>query len=192
MKPGFLPLLAVVFLVSGPLHAAPASKPKAWDREPDSFMGLRFDKKIDAALPQCPAKTVISKTMCHEPPYTNLYTIKGGPEIGIGYGLAAFAGGPGVEAFYLTTSSENFPALVELFTNKYGPATQLTSEPVKTKSGSSFSNETLFWSGKKVSITIRKYAGDINTTAATVSDLAAAEKRAAERDAKSSSNAGKL
>ncbi|WP_205966187.1 hypothetical protein, partial [Pseudomonas viridiflava] len=75
---------------------------------------------------------------------------------------------------------------------KYGPATQLTSEPVKTKSGSSFSNETLFWSGKKVSITIQKYAGDINTTAATVSDLAAAEKRAAERDAKSSSNAGKL
>ncbi|KWS33162.1 hypothetical protein [Pseudomonas syringae] len=192
MKFKLLPILAIALLASGPLNAAPAGKAKAWDREPDSFMGLRFDKKIDAALPQCPPRTVVSKTMCYEPPYTNLYTVKGGPEIGIGYGLSAFAGGLGVETFYLTTNSDNFSALVELFTNKYGPPTRRTSEPVKTKSGSSFSNETLFWSGKKVSIVIQKYAGDINTTAATVSDLAAAEKRSAERDAKSSTNAGKL
>ncbi|MDQ3203920.1 MAG: hypothetical protein M3Q94_17430, partial [Pseudomonadota bacterium] len=163
-----------------------------WNKEPDSFMGLRFDQKVDAAMPVCPRGTVISKQLCHEPPYTNLYTVRGGPEIGFGYSLSVFAGGPGVESFYLTTNSDNFSKMAALFTSKYGAPMDSSSEIVKTKAGASFTNETLSWQGRKVSITLQKFAGDINTSAATISDLATTAQKAAEREAKANSNASKL
>ncbi|NWB73934.1 hypothetical protein HX805_15855 [Pseudomonas sp. G5001] len=192
MNAKILIFLFAACLTSSAIAAKKPSTPTLWAQEPDSFMGLRFDQKVDATVPACPRGTILSKTMCHEPPYTNLYTVRGGPEIGFGYSLAVFASPSGVESFYLTTNSDNFSKLVTLFTNKYGTPTQILNEPVKTKAGASFTNETLTWSGKKVEITIEKLAGDINTSAATISDIAATQRKAAEREAKASSNANKL
>ena len=192
MKAKILIFLFAACMGSSVMAAKKPATPAPWTQEPDSFMGMRFDQKVDVELPVCPRGTVLSKTLCHEPPYTNLYTVRGGPEIGFGYSLSVFSSGSGVESFYLTTNSDNFSKLVTLFTNKYGAPTQSSSEPVKTKAGASFTNETLTWSGKKVQITIDKLAGDINTSAATISDIAATQKKAAERAAKASSNANKL
>jgi len=179
-------------VIATPVLAAKKPAETRWAKEPDSFMGLRFDQKVDAALPACPPGVGIQKQMCHEPPYTNLYTVRGGPPVGFGYSLSVFAGGAGVESFYLTTNSDNFSQLAALFTTKYGAPLSSTSEIVKTKGGASFTNETLSWRGSKVSITIQKFAGDINTSAATISDIAATEKKAAEREAKTNSAASKL
>ncbi|RON88458.1 hypothetical protein [Pseudomonas fluorescens] len=187
----------LAFILLSAVVAAPAlaaKKPAAttWTQEPDSFMGLRFDQKVDVALPACPRGVGIHKQMCHEPPYTNLYTVNGGPSVGFGYSLSVFAGGSGVESFYLSTNSDNFSQLAELFTTKYGTPQSSTSEVVKTKGGASFTNETLSWRGSKVSITLQKFAGDINTSAATISDIAATLKKAEEREAKTNSAASKL
>lgn len=187
-----LTLILFSALAISPAFAAKKPAAQTWTKEPDSFMGLRFDQKVDAALPLCPRGTVISKQMCHDAPYTNLYSVRGGPEIGFGYTLSVFSGGHGVESFYLTTNSDNFSKLADLFTSKYGAPMDSSSETVKTKAGASFTNETLSWRGKKVSITLQKFSGDINTSAATISDIDAAAKKAAERESKASSNANKL
>ncbi|MGY2199061.1 hypothetical protein [Pseudomonas gingeri] len=192
MKTKMLILTLAAGITSSAMAAKTPDNPRPWTQEPDSFMGLRFDQKIDAVMPTCPPGTVLSKTMCHDSPYASLYPVRGGPEIGFGYSLSAFSSDTGVESFYLSTHSDNYPKLVALFTKKYGAPTQSSSEPVKTKGGASFTNETLMWSGKKVSIMIQKLAGDINTSAATINDIAATRKKATEREAKESSNASKL
>ncbi|MFJ3486557.1 hypothetical protein ACIPL1_24605 [Pseudomonas sp. NPDC090202] len=167
------------------------SAPKVWQQEPDSFMGLRFDQKVDQVLPLC-TRGNMTRTMCHDEPYYNTFRIRSGPSIGSGYGLHADAGGQGIESFYLTANSEDYVSLSQLLISKYGPPTERTAKVVKTKAGAEFNNETLLWKGSKVIIFAQKYSGDIDSSAVSITTVEASERQSAEMQRKAQEAVNKL
>ncbi len=186
-------LAALIF--SGYTLAAPKAVPtKPWTQEPDSFMGIRFDQKLEYSLPQCPAGYEPPKSMCRSAPYQGLYTINGTPSIGLigGYGLSAMAKTGPVDSFYLTTQVDDFPRLTQIFITKYGQPTTRATEVVKTKGGAEFTNESLQWLGKKVEITLQKYDGDINTSSAALRTTASKERAVLEGGQKIQDAASRL
>jgi hypothetical protein len=157
-------------------------------------MGISFDKKLEYSLPQCPAGYEPPKEMCRDAPYQGLYRIDGMPSIGLfgGFGLSAMAKTGPVDSFYLTTTPEDFPRLVQIFTTKYGQPMKRTTEVVKTKGGGEFTNEYLQWQGKKIEITLQKYDGDINTSSASLRTIASKSRAAQDTGQKIQDAAGKL
>ena len=185
-------MLVLVGITAGPAFAAKKPvAPAQWEQEPDSFMGMRFDKKVDDVLPLCPSNG-ISETMCHDKPYQNSFLIRRGPPLDFGYGLTVFAGGDGIESFYMTAKSEDYASLSHLLISKYGAPTERWTEVVKTKGGAEFNDETLAWQGKKVVIFAHKYSGDINTSTVSIKTLVAAQRQAAEIERKTKEGASKL
>lgn len=195
MKISAVTCLAISMAFLAPITASAANKakpPQPWQNEPNSFVGIRFDQKVDEVLPLCPPRTQRRTQMCHEEPYQNLFTVAMGPDLGFGYSLSVFAGGEGVESFYLTTDSENYSRLAQLLITKYGAPTDRSTELVKTKAGAEFNNETMRWRGSKVAIVSQRYGGDINTSVVTIKSISASEKSAADADRKTKESASKL
>lgn len=190
--------VAIFLLASCVVGAAVAAKkqaePAPWTQEPDSFMGISFDKKLEYSLPQCPSGYEPPKQMCRGEPYQGLYRIDGMPSIGLigGFGLSAMAKTGPVDSFYLTTTTEDFPRLVQIFITKYGQPTKRTTETVKTKGGGEFTNEYLQWQGKKIEITLQKYDGDINTSSASLRTIASKARAAQDGGQKVQDAASKL
>ena len=184
-------LLASCIAVSAQA-AKKSSEPAPWTQEPDSFMGIQFDQKFVYSVPECPAGFEIPKEICRRAPYQGLYITMGGPSIGFGYGLSVMAKNGPVDSFYLTTPSENYLHLTQLFITKYGNPTNRTTESVKTKSGGAFTNETLVWKGKKIEIVVEKYNSDINTSSATLRTIASKAKAIQDIDQKINGAASKL
>lgn len=192
MKAKLTIFLLAACVAGSTIAAKKTSEPAPWTQEPDSFMGVKFDQKFVYSVPECPAGYEIPKEMCRGTPYQGFYSTKGAPSIGIGYGLSVMAKSGPVDSFYLTTSSENYLQLVQLFITKYGQPMKRSTELVKTKGGASFTNENLLWHGKKIEIAIEKYSGDINTSSATLRTLASKTKAVQDVDEKIQSAAGKL
>lgn len=183
---------SLLLLGSSTFAAAPSkSNPAVWTKEPDSFMGIRFDQKIDQVLPLCPSSG-IARNMCHDAPYNTTYRVRSGPDLGFGYGLHADSGGQGVESFYMTAKSEDYASLSQLLISKYGPPTERTGDAVKTKGGAEFRNETLLWKGSKVIIFVQKYSGDIDTSAVSIRTMDAFNRQSAETQKKAQESASKL
>ncbi|MBD9585793.1 hypothetical protein IB254_01875 [Pseudomonas sp. PDM03] len=181
-------------IAASAVAAKKTSEPTPWTQEPDSFMGVSFDQKLVYSIPECPSGYEIPKSMCRDAPYQGLYTIKGTPSIGLigGYGLSAMAKTGPVDSFYLTTQTEDFSRLVQVFITKYGQPTKRTSETIKTKGGAEFNNEQLQWLGKKVEITLQKYDGDINTSSASLRTIASKARAIQDGGQKIQDAAGKL
>lgn len=174
------------------LAAKKAPEPGPWTREPDSFMGISFNKNLESSLPACPKIYAATGTMCREAPYQTYYRIQHGPEIGVGYQLGIMASNSAVDSFYLTTNPDRFEDLVNIFIKKYGEPSQRIPQTVKTKGGAEFQNELLLWKGKAVTIVITKYDGDINTTSASLQSNASTERKAQEKNSGATSGASKL
>lgn len=170
---------------------------KPWTQEPDSFIGIKFNSAITSDLPQCPAGIpgFQQKNLCYVKPYTpNYYTIEGKPSIGLTYNytLSAKVTDQQVEYFYLSANADDYLKLAQVFITKYGQPTKQVTDKVKTKAGAEFTNETLTWVGKINSITVQKYAGDIKTSAAILSNNALTAKASAETSSKIGDGASKL
>lgn len=174
------------------IAAKKTPEPAPWTEEPDSFMGVSFDQKLVYSIPECPSGYEIPKNMCRSTPYQGLYITKGAPPIGLGYGLSVMAKSGPVDYFYLTTTAENFPKLVQIFITKYGEPMKRSTDLVKTKGGAEFTNEHLLWTGKKVEISLEKYSGDINTSTATLQTLTYKNRSLQDGGQKIQDAAGKL
>jgi len=191
-----LAAFSFLLLIAATAQAA-GKKDHTWTKEPDSFMGISFSSNIVNDLPPC-APGVFGfdqKMMCYEKPLLpNYFSIEGHPDIGLAYHykLNAKVKDGQVEYFSLSTNTVEFEKLVQIFTTKYGSPTSRSSEPVQTKGGVSLVNEQLTWSGKSKSIILEKYSGDINTTAAMISDVSKQQKSANEIKQKLNNGASKL
>jgi hypothetical protein len=193
--------VSVAFMLSAtlamPLLAAEnrqAAAPKPWPQEPSTFMGIDFNKKLEYSLPQCPAGYGIPTAMCRAPAYKQVYSIKGGPTLGsIGsYTLSAYANPDGVDAFYLTTKSENFAELAKIFIAKYGEPTGRLQNTVQTKRGGEFTDDILHWKGKTIAIMMERYDGDINTSSVMIQTLSSLAATTQQGNDKTKDAAGKL
>lgn len=158
-------------------------------------MGINLDGDIVRDIPECGSGHMTGSDLCREKSYSPRYVeLDGVPPLGLSYhvALGALLKGSRIESLSLTGNTRDFDKLSQIFISKYGQPTESSSTQVKTKSGASFQNDILRWSGVRVSILLTRYADDINTYAAMVTNKAVASAAAQDDAKKISDGASKL
>jgi hypothetical protein len=87
---------------------------------------------------------------------------------------------------------KNYEEFVAVLRSRYGAPTTISSDPARNQAGSSFSNLTLRWDGKRVSFISTERFQRMDVSAVVFSDQAAIARQAAGRDAKTKADAAKL
>jgi hypothetical protein len=70
----------------------------------------------------------------------------------------------------LSFASAAFDKLRDIFTIRYGPPTESHTEPIRTKSGSSFENSVSVWVGQKVTVRLQQFSETIDGGSALIID----------------------
>jgi hypothetical protein len=186
-------MIATMASVAGAAFAA--DKKQNWPLEPDSFMGISLTKSLAESMPQCTGKNlaITQTSLCHDKEYVPDYaSIYGGPKIGVGYNLAAKTRGNRIQYISMDIGEEEFDKLLLIFTEKYGKPTSKDLEAIQTKGGAKFTNEIYNWIGKKVSIRVERYSGDIDSSSAMIFNREVLEAAARDTGKKVSDGASKL
>lgn len=155
------PLLACVCAVL--LYAGP--KPSRWKQEPTTFRGVPFG----ASLEETKGKIDLSNETGFDtrgkwsciPMYDATATLCVGPtfelpQVTILDTDFIFDNKLGLVEVELTSSDVQYDGLKELFISRYGPAMARRNYTM-TKDGTKYENETLTWTGNKVSIRLDRY-----------------------------------
>lgn len=152
-------------------RVSPPVEPQRWEKEPDSFMGIKFG----ATLPECVKKgpdydytaiydeklrcfTMMSNTIS-EP-----WTVHGLPDIGVIVRETHphLINGTAFEGLYFQFWNRDYSSLEGLFIARYGEPTHRETVTLKNKVGLSFENSELSWRGKNVTIMLSKYASQFD------------------------------
>lgn len=184
-------------LASTAFAAKKVEKPVVWSQEPTSFMGINLNGDIVYDIPECPRMALgqFPQDLCRGKSYTaNYYSIEGLPKIGLTYSprLGAMLLDRKIQSLYLTGNTRDFDKVKELFITKYGQPTASAVQQVKTKAGASFANDVLAWKGAHVTITLSRYADDINSFGAAISNNEVEAKAAGKQAGSNAEAASKL
>lgn len=162
-------ILAALLAAAIPTHAV--EKRSEWSAEPTSFLGIDLFQGITPQIPVCPDlyDGPTPATLCHDKPYDGkYYSFRGLPKIGVGYTMDANTIDGSIQYLYLKLLSDDFDKLKLTFESRYGQPTKSSQELARTGAGGEFTNDIVWWEGKKVSIKIERYTGDIRSSSATV------------------------
>lgn len=154
-----------------------ASKAQRWDKEPDSFMGMRFGDP----LAECPrATTTVPASVRIEYDYPKIreserpcYILTDSlsppgevhnlPDIG----MPVRETWPHLidgrfEGFHFKFWNRDYDRLKALFITRYGPPTSISTVTLKNRTGLSFDSPELTWQGRNVSIRLTEYGDQLD------------------------------
>lgn len=200
--------------VTKPL-VAPTPDPKSWDKEPESFLGIRLGERL--TVPACPIRNIGQLTridtldfeairklegVCFDPRDTSVkypgpagpsfYKLINVPSLGIPYSVSVRMKADVVEKVTIDLKQTNFSVLVDVFNQRYGAPTSVDTSMVKSNSGVEFSVRDVLWQGKKISIRMYERLNRIDESYVVVSDNALMEREVETIKAKRASEAQKF
>jgi len=166
-----------------------------WDREPSSFLGIKFNVPLKQQLPECGDD---SKRMCWgaagDPDdmggaFTSIWNP---PDLGFLCYISVFTVDSKVEAFTVKVPYDNYPKVHQVLVARYGQPTHEYKAGFETNSGQDYDNYISNWKGEAVVIELDQRDEYYNQTTFWVSykplnDLWVARKKAS--DAKSANQA---
>lgn len=164
----------------------PEPVPYVWEKEPDSFLGVKFIEPM--SLPACPTKRDFQNSrvvtldhegsrrmasVCYDPtdPFTETnavnrtpyrYTLENLPIIGIPYTVHVFPTNDVVTKITIDLKASGFDTLLQVFKERYGPPTLEVPGKVSNALGAEFSNTTVLWQGKTISISMTERTNKID------------------------------
>jgi hypothetical protein len=177
-------------ITSAPAVAAGAEV--RWDKEPDAFLGIRFNEPFNLA--SCPTKTygqyAKSETIDYEAiksldgvcldttdtlykyqrPESATYKLAHLPDLGFGYTARVHTKTGSVSEITIDLNQSNFKTLLAAFKDRYGEPTSVDSNLVKSKVGAEFSAVDVTWRGKKLSIRMYERMGKVDESRVVISD----------------------
>lgn len=187
--------LVVALCLSAVGTASAANSKEPWPREPESFMGISLTRSLGDSMPKCTGENLAltQTSLCHDeeviPNYVSIY---GGPKIGLGYNLAAKTREGEIQYISMEIGEVDFDKLLSIFTEKYGKPTSKEDEAIQTNGGAHLTNETYRWTGRKISIQLVRYSGDIDSSSAMIFNRSVMEASSRDSSRKVSDSASKL
>ncbi|TDF81479.1 hypothetical protein [Pseudomonas sp. H9] len=162
-----LKLVMTGLLIPSSALAAGTQQPSTtWAQEPTSFMGVDLQGDFLNEVAECPANATTSTTLCRAATETpGRFVILGtdSRRVLLGYKLVAQVVNGKIETLVFTGPSNSSGLVAEMLRADYGPPSQSKSNLIKTKSGASFDNEVLHWTGKSLSIKSQRNDADLGT-----------------------------
>jgi hypothetical protein len=92
----------------------------------------------------------------------------------------------------LNSKHDDYVAVREILIERYGSPTKRTVAKVRTKAGVAYESESLLWAGRRVTLSLDEYSGDVNTSAATFRYLPLVARRLEKERADAKSKAPKM
>jgi len=188
------------------------ANPKAWDKEPDSFLGIKFNEPL--TVDPCPIKHISTYTeslaydimrllpgVCLDPLDSNYkygdhdnntLKIRNVPDIGVGYDVDVTIKNGVVTKFTIDLKQYGYLLLLSAFKERYGDPTSIYNDTVKNNAGGEFNSLNVEWKGKKITISMRERYLMVDKSYVTISDNATEEAEAAKDRAKRASEAQKF
>lgn len=179
-------------------NPAPATPTEAiWEKEPDSFVGVKFNEPFNVT--PCPTKILIQhpKTemldrvamkslqgVCldttdrrykHRQPEHDIFKLENLPSLGIWYKLNVHTKNGVVSEITMDLEQSDFGVLLTAFKDRYGTPSSIESTQVKTNAGAEFKAARVIWKGKKLSIQMYERMGKIDESYVVISDNAIKE-----------------
>lgn len=148
----------------------------AWEKEPDGYRGLAWGAQVTEA----PFLAEITGCWC-EPGGMCQPTVRPGgtaPESRTCFSSVQVGPvpikdtllfhGDALEAAVWSFDSRIYEPLRDIYLEKYGPPTTRETKAVQNRMGATFEDETLTWTGARVTVTISRYAGTLTKGAASL------------------------
>ena len=197
-----------------PTPAPAASTEAVWEKEPDAFVGIKFNEPL--SVPPCPTKTygqyVKTETLDYEAikslvgvcvnttdsvyKYQKLengyFKLAHLPALGIAYELTVHTENGVVSKMTIELKHSNFGVLLTAFKDRYGIPSHVESTQVKTNAGSEFNAADVAWKGKKLSIQMYERMGKVDESYVIISDNAIMEAEIAAQRTKRAAEAQKF
>ena len=156
---------------------APAASSHAarWEKEPDSFMGMKFGKP----LPECTKVTLYDGRTQYDYPTISreghlCFTRPSGfetmpravnlPDIGTTITASwLYLVDERFEGMHLEFESSDYGRMESLFIARYGNPTDRVPVTLKNKMGLSMESVELFWRGRSITVRLARYLGELGT-----------------------------
>lgn len=149
-----------------------AVKPVAWNKEPDSFLGIKFGETLPGATRYCEQPVDHGSTVCLAPTVLgNYFKLEGLPSLGFGYDAAMRSQDGKPMWFEMTSQRLNFPKLEAAFIDRYGPPTSSEVVTVKTLGGAELHSKRNSWIGNRVRIDMNERHSKVDESGVVISDL---------------------
>jgi len=193
----------------------PAPAPYFWDKEPDSFVGVKLNEPFTVAA--CPTKTfgqyVKTETLDYEamkslegvcydstdstikyagPSGPHRYKLAKLPALGIGYNVYVYPKNGVVTKITVELKQSSFDVLFTAFKERYGAPMSIKTNAVKTQAGAEFTASDVVWKGKKISINMYERLSRVDESHVVISDNATMEAEMEAQRQKRSSEAQKF
>ena len=180
-----------------PVVAPEPAPARVWDKEPEAFLGIKFNEPFN--VQKCPPKTVgqYVKTefldheamksvegVCvdatdsrnkYQKPENGIFRLDNLPSLGIGYAASVHTKGGVVSKITIDLKQSAFGVLLTAFKDRYGLPSVVESSTVKTNAGAEFNAADVSWKGKKISIYMYERMGKVDESCVVISDNAIME-----------------
>lgn len=171
---------------------ARAPKEEAWDKEPEAFLGIKFNEPFK--VNPCPTKNIGQYTKIETFDYEAMKTLESVcldtidtsykyqktdngvfklghlPSLGIGYSAQVHVKDGVVSKITIELKQPNFSILRTAFMDRYGQPTSVDNSPVKTLAGGEFSAADITWKGNNISIRMYERFNKVDESYVIISD----------------------
>ncbi|MFQ6572155.1 hypothetical protein [Pseudomonas sp. UM16] len=157
-------VLAGILIPSSALAADVSQVNTSWPQEPTSFMGVDLHGDFLNDVDECPADVSRPETLCRVATETpDHYLILGAESrrVLLGYQLVAQLSNGRIDKLVFTGPANSSALVAEMLRTDFGPPSHSKTNLVKTRSGATFDNEVLGWTGEKLSIESQRNNEDL-------------------------------
>lgn len=174
-----------------------AQKTQAWKLEPEAVFGIPIGGTLENdRISECggvkadEGKQPIAVCAMQRPSYGGVL-IAGFPVPVFDNGFIDRDDGI-VTTVVLNGKHKDYQDIKTLLIERYGKPSLTKVDRLQNKMGATFTSETLFWNGKRVSLTLQERSGTVDETTAFFSSVAHARKKAQDRQNDLKGSASKM
>lgn len=145
----------IVFTLLLPLLSSPqqTQTQQVWDKEPNSFRDVPFGAAKQTA------KETIKNMRCVVNECDSVFILAEGVRAETHWTFQEDK----LEQVLMTFPSEHYNFIKEVFVKKYGPPSTVKTQEIQNQYGAKFQDESLYWTGRVISVALNRYASDLTT-----------------------------
>lgn len=176
-----------------PTAPAKASDSVAWNKEPDSFLGIKFGEALTGSARMCRGVVDSGDSVClSSTGLGDYFDIQNLPTLGFGYAVSMKSQSGMPQWFSITTPRYNFRQLEAAFLDRYGPPTASEVITVRTMGGADLQSQRHSWVGKRIRIDVNERSGTADESGVMISDIVVSKEDMQKNNEKSKQGASKF
>lgn len=155
-----------------PEKKAKAISSATWEKEPDSFLGIKFGEQLPGSVRMCKGVADEGDTVCLSPTsLSDYFEVESLPSLGFGYSVSMKSQNGVPQWIAIKSARYNFSRLESAFLDRYGPPTTSEVITVRTLGGADLQSRRRSWAGTRIRIDMDERSGTVDESGVMISDI---------------------